>query len=85
LWIKGVRKKVKQIGVALFILALTKELSPYNISTIVEGQSFNRVERRSAYQDKCHHFNQLGNELIADRITAKILEVLDSKPPRSLK
>ena len=42
-------------------------------------------EPRTVYQDKCCHFNQLGNELIADRITAKIIEVLDSKPPPSLK
>jgi len=33
-----------------------------------------KKEQRSVYQDKCCHFNQLGNELIADRITDEIIK-----------
>ena len=83
--IKGVLKKVKQIGITLFILVLTVEQSPYSISTIVAGQSFTREVRRSAYQDKCCHFNQLGNEIIADRITTEVIEILTDKKTSSLK
>ena len=57
------------------------ELKDLNIDFTDLSMLF-KEEPRTVYQDKCCHFNQLGNELIADRITAKILEVLDSKPPR---
>jgi len=82
---EGVPKKVKQTGIMLFILVLTVELSPYIISPIVAGQAASRVERRPVYQDKCCHFNQLGNEIIADRITTEIIEILTDKETPSFR
>ena len=67
-----------------FLVRKGKELMGMNINFTDLSMLF-KEEQRSVYQDKCCHFNQLGNEIIADRITTEVIEILTEKKTSSLK
>jgi len=39
-------------------------------------------EKRTVYNDKCCHFNELGYDLIAERISQSIVNHFDRKNPQ---
>jgi len=67
-----------------FLVRKGKELMEMNINFTDLSMLF-KEEQRSVYQDKCCHFNQLGNEIIADRITTEVIKILTDKKTSSLK